>query len=82
MTDTKPKAKPGTEYIVLKVNVIDENDGVNYTSLGTTTANNDVQAIKVILGNEPEAGNYVAIPVRSFKVRGVSAATETRIVVA
>lgn len=79
MTDTK--AKTGTEYMVLQVVVTDESDDVNYAPVGTVTANNDKLAIRAAVGENPTPGNYVAIPVRSFKVRPVGASTETKITV-
>lgn len=79
MTDTKTKT--GTEYIVLSVNVIDESDDVSYLPVGTVTANNDKLAIRAAVGDNAIPGNYVAIPVRSFKVRPVGASTETKITV-
>lgn len=85
MTETKtPKAAKsvGTEYVVLSVIVVDEQDDTSYSLVGTITANDDKQAIGKILGPEPSPGNYVAIPARSFKVRGVRSEIETRITVA
>lgn len=78
MTETK---KNGTEYIVLAVVVIDDSDDVNYVPVGTVTANNDRLAIRATVGPEPPYRNYVAVPVRSFKVRPVGASTETKITV-
>lgn len=79
MTDTKTKT--GTEYMVLQVVVIDDDDNTGYIPVGTVTANNDKLAIRAAVGENPTPGNYVAIPVRSFKVRPVGAQTETKITV-
>jgi hypothetical protein len=78
MTDTKTKDKPkGTEYVVLQV--VNDESGATYRTLGTAKASNDKQAILGILGKTPEAGKYVAIPGRSFNVRQVGAETVTRV---
>jgi hypothetical protein len=78
---TETKTKTGTEYIVLAVIVTDDSDDTIYAPVGTVTANNDKLAIRAAVGPEPSARNYVAVPVRSFKVRPVGASTETKITV-
>lgn len=42
---------------------------------------NDVQAIKVALGEQPQAGNYIGIPLRSLRVREVGTETKTKVVI-
>jgi len=66
--------KKGTEYMVL----LASEDLVHYESLGLVTANNDIGAIKVILGQEPQAGTYVAVPRRSFRERQVAVLSVTQ----
>jgi hypothetical protein len=84
MPTTTEKTK-GTEYVVLQV-VVDEDDNATYVPVGdalgaTITANNDRLAIRAAVGELPTPGNYVAIPVRSFKVRPVGVQTEPKITV-
>lgn len=45
------------------------------------TALNDVQAIKAALGESPAAGKYVAVPLRSLRVRDVGTETQVKVVI-
>lgn len=44
-------------------------------------AANDVAAISKALGDQPQAGAYVAIPLRSLRVREVAAQTTVKVVI-
>jgi hypothetical protein len=44
-------------------------------------ATNDVKAIEAALGEHPQAGQYVAIPLRSLRVREVGTETQVKVVI-
>lgn len=81
--ETAKAAKPGTEYVVLTAQAVTEEGAApSYTLAGTVTAANDIAAINAALGENPTAGDYVAVPARSFRMRAVSVATVTQTKVA
>lgn len=79
---TEKKAQPerfGTDYVILREGADTNQEGhALYAAIGNTTASNDISAINAILGNEPTAGKYIAIPSRSFRVREVTVSTVTQ----
>lgn len=44
-------------------------------------ATNDVVAIKTMLGDQPQPGQYVGIPLRSLRVREVGTETSVKVVI-
>jgi hypothetical protein len=45
------------------------------------SAANDIKAIQAALGGQAQAGKYVAIPLRSLRVREVGTETQVRVVI-
>ena len=49
--------------------------------MSVVEAVNDIQAIKQVLGEHPQAGKYVGIPLRSLRVREVGTETQVKVVI-
>lgn len=78
----KPRSTEPVKYEVYRVgqgvlSVVPLPDGT-----GTVVeAANDIQAIKQVLGENAQAGQYVGIPLRSLRVREVGTETKVKVVI-
>lgn len=80
MTETSSAAPKTRKTGPVKYEVYRVGEG-NLQFLGPCEATNDIAAIKDVLGEQPVAGNYVAIAQHNIRVRAVAAETQVRLVI-